>query len=175
MIAIYLLAAIVGLPLVAYAVFSGDGDGGDGMDLEDGGVVAYLSLGTVAFFSGFFGLTGLATTLVGTGAGLAFVLSMIVGLTAAVTQRGLLTYVKKTSTSSHLSDSEFSGRAASVVIPIEAGKRGRIALQVGQRRQYLTAELTAGDETSADIGSSVVIVEIDNGVALVTPLDPELA
>ena len=174
MTAIYLLAAIVGLPLVAYAVFSGDGDG-EGIEFEDGGVVAYVSLGTLAFFTGFFGLTGLATSLAGTGAVMSFVLALVVGLVAGVVQRGLLTYVRRTSTTSQLHDADFTGKAASVVVPIEAGKRGRIALQIGERRQYLTAELMPGDAAGADIGSSVVIVELDRGVAQVTPLDPELA
>lgn len=173
MTAIYLLATIVGLPLVGYSVFSGEGDG-EGGDFEDGGIIAYLSLGTLAFFTGFFGLTGLATTAVGSGAALSFVLALGVGLVAAVTQRGLLTYVRKTSNSSHLSDVDFTGKAATVVLPIEAGRRGRIVLEAGEQRQYLTAELLTGEPAALGVGSSVVVVQVDGGVAQVAHLDPEL-
>ena len=174
MTAIYLFATIVGLPLVGYAVFGGDGDA-DGGDFGDGGIVGYFSLGTLAFFSGFFGLTGLAITAVGTGAVLTFVLALCVGLIAAVIQRGLLNYVRKTSASSHFTDLDFTGKAAKVVLPIETGKRGRIVLETGEQRQYLTAELSIGEAAILGIGSSVVIVQIDGGVAQVAYLDPELA
>lgn len=179
MTAIYLFAAIIGLPLVAYAVFAGDGDGemGDAgeLEMEDGSVLTYISLGTLAFFAGFFGLTGLATGLVGTGAVLTFVLAMVVGLLAALAQRSVFNLVKGGSASSHLLDADLTGRAGTVVVPIEGGKRGRIALQVGEERQYLTARMSSGEPAALDVGSPVVVIEIDNGVAIVAHLDPELA
>lgn len=174
MTAIYLLAAIVGLPLVAYAVFFGDGDA-DAGDLDfDGGIISYFSLGTLSFFSGFFGLTGLATSLTGTGAVLSLVLAVVVGLSAAVAHRTLLKFVKKGAGSSHLRDRDFTGKAGTVVVPIESGKRGRIALQVGDQRQYLTAQLSSGEPAALEVGSPIVILEVDQGIALVAHLDPEL-
>lgn len=178
LIAIYLLAAIIGLPLVAYSVFSGDGDGGDtgdALDLEDGGFLAYFSLGTFAFLSGFFGLTGLVTTAVGGRALTSFVLAAVVGLLAAITQRSLLSYVRQTSTSSHRKDDDFSGRAATVTVPIDTGQRGRIKLVAGGGQQYFTAELSPGEDGVIDTGAPVVIIGLEHGVAKVARLDPELA
>ena len=157
MTAIYLLAAVVGLPLV------------------DGGIISYFSLGTFSFFAGFFGLTGLATSLAGTGAALSFALALGVGLTAAFAHRMLLKLVKAGASSSHLRDVDFSGRTGTVVVPIESGKRGRIALQLGDQRQYLTAQLPPGESAALDVGSPIVIIEVDQSVALVAHLDPELA
>lgn len=182
MIGLYILAAVVGLPLVAYAVFSGDGDGDFGeLEIETEGLgdaFGYLSLGTLSFFSGFFGLTGLAVGAVGTGTIGTLVAAIVVGLLAAVVHRGLIGYVKSSSASSHLSDRDFTGKVAEVVLPIEPGKRGRIALEFGSERQYLTAELPSGpatvDNTPIGAGSSVVIVDMAGGVALVSHLDPEL-
>jgi membrane protein implicated in regulation of membrane protease activity len=170
------MAAIVGLPLVAYAVFFGDGDGEVGeMDSADGGIVSYFSLGTFSFFAGFFGLTGLATSLTGTGAALSLVLAAIVGLTAAFAHRTLLKLVKTGASSSHVRDVDFSGRTGIVVVPIESGKRGRIALDIGDQRQYLTAQLSSGEPAALDVGSPIVIIEVDQSIALVGHLDPELA
>ncbi len=183
MIGLYILAAVVGLPLVAYAVLSGDGDGDFGeLDLETegfgGDVFGYLSLGTLSFFSGFFGLTGLAVGAVGTGTIGTLVAAIIVGLIAAVAHRALIGYVKSSSNSSHLSDRDFTGKIAKVVLPIEPGRRGRIALEFGSERHYLTAEFPPGplsaDAGTLDPGSSVLIVEMAGGVALVSDLDPEL-
>jgi hypothetical protein len=61
------------------------------------------------------------------------------------------------------------------VIPIRPGKRGRIALQIGGQRSYLTAELASGEPPALDAGSPVVILRIERGVAVVARLDPELA
>ena len=175
MMPFYIIAAVVGLPLVGYAILAGEGDGGEAGDLEAGGIVAYLSLGTLAFFFGFFGLAGLATTWFGAAPLMAFSLAVVAGLAGGVSHRGLLGYVKRTSASSHVLDTDFTGKAATVVIPIHTGKRGRIALQLGGQRHYLTAELAPGGGATLETGSSVVILEIERGVAHVTHLDPELA
>ncbi len=176
MTAVYILTAIVGLPLVAYAVLSGDdGDAGEGPDFDDGSLFAYFSLGTMAFFGGFFGLTGLVLTGAGTGTAVTAALALIVGVIAAGTQRGLLQYVARTSSSSHLSDVDFAGKAATVLVPIQADHRGRILVQVGEERHQLTAELAAGNRQTLDVGSSVVVLSIEGGVARVSDLDPELA
>lgn len=179
MIGLYLLAAVIGLPLVGYAIFAGDGDGDFGEfegDTADGGLLGYFSIGTLSFFAGFFGLTGLAVAAVGTGTIATLIAAIAVGLVAAMAQRTLLGYVRRSSSSSHLADADFTGKAAKVVIPLERGKRGRIALQLGDQQHYLTAELTdlrAGN--ALDVGASVVIVDMEGGVAQVAHLDPELA
>ncbi|MCP3990457.1 MAG: hypothetical protein GY724_15375 [Actinomycetia bacterium] len=176
MTAVYILAAIVGLPLVAYAILGGDdGDAGEGPDFEDGSIFGYFSLGTLSFFGGFFGLTGLALTAASSGALVTFVLAAIVGVIAAGTQRSLLRYIARTSASSHLSDVDFTGKAATVVVPVEAGRRGQILIQVSGERHQLTAELVAGDHGTLGVGSSVVVVSIEGGIARVSNLDPELA
>ncbi|MEL7158883.1 MAG: hypothetical protein AAFN30_20130 [Actinomycetota bacterium] len=177
MIGLYVLAAVIGLPLVGYAVLSGDGDGDVGeFDGGDGGVLGYLSIGTLSFFAGFFGLTGLAVTAAGTGTIATLIAAIAVGLVAALAQHTLLNYVRRSSSSSHLSDADFTGKAARVVIPVQQGKRGRIALQLGEQEHYLTAELTDARAPAAlDVGTNVVIVDMDGGVAQVAHLDPELA
>ena len=176
MIALYVFATIVGLPLVAYAALSGDdGDAGDGSQFEDGGVFSYFSIGTLSFFTGFFGLTGLATSAVGAGSVVSLALALVVGFAAATTHRGLLRYVTRSSASSHLRDVDFSGKAATVVVPIESGRRGRILIEAGGERHQLTAELAEGVAMTLEVDSPVVVLSIEGGVARVANLDPELA
>ena len=61
------------------------------------------------------------------------------------------------------------------MVPVEMGKRGRVAIQLVDQRQYLSAELAEGEPKALGVGSSVVIVHVDGAVAQVTHLDPELA
>ena len=190
MFAVYVLAAVIGLPLVGYAVLSGDGGDGDFGELDldgagggPGSILGYLSIGTLSFFSGFFGLTGLAASAISTGTIATLISALGVGLVAAVAHRTLLSYVTQSSSSSHLADTDFDGKAAEVVVPVEPGRRGRISVLVDGQQHYLTAELTAqlpsaaGPSASAalDVGATVVIVTMEGGVAQVTHLDPELA
>jgi membrane protein implicated in regulation of membrane protease activity len=174
MIALYVFAAIVGLPLVAYAALSGDDGDADGSHFEDGGIFSYFSIGTVSFFTGFFGLTGLATSAVGADTLVGLVLSVVVGLIAATAHRKLLLFVAEGSASSHLSDLDFSGKAATVVVPIGQDQRGRILIQAGGERHQLTAELAEGRADTIKVGDSVVVLSVEGGVARVSSLDPEL-
>ncbi len=182
MLGIYVLTAIIGLPLIGYALFAGDGEADFGdtgeLGLELGGgagsIVAWLSLGTLSFFSGFFGLTGLVATAVGSGAVATFLGALFVGLVAAGSHRLLLNWIRASSSSSHVGDEDLTGRAARVVLPIEDGRRGRIALEVGEQQHYLTAELTEGEQP-VSVNDNVVIVSMSGGVAHVTPIDSELA
>ena len=173
MTVIYVVAAILGLPLVAYAVFAGDGDT-EGPELGDGGIVGYLSLGTLSFLAGFFGLTGLLVGLVA-GPAATFVLAVVVGLVAAGSHRLLLRYLAGSSASSHLADADLAGRRATVVVPVSAGARGRVMIELGDQRHYLTARLAPGDVGDLDAGRPAVVVDVEAGVATITALDPELA
>jgi hypothetical protein len=97
MTALYLFCAAVGIPLLLWFSFAGDADGGDGFgDADAAGPLAFLSLSTMSFVLGFFGLTGLLLEIVGT-AGLVTLLVAIianVALPISGEHRGKITLTK---------------------------------------------------------------------------------
>ena len=57
------------------------------------------------------------------------------------------------------------------MLPIGPDRRGRVAVDVrGQRLVFTATPFNPHDDSTYDIGSEVVIVEIENGAAKVAPL-----
>ena len=172
MTAVYIVALAAGAPLLLWFAFSGDvGDAevGDG----DGGVFSFVSLGTLAFVSTFFGGAGLVSGWLGTGTAGSLLLALAVGLTAGVLNSAAFAWLRRTEASSEVRNSDIEGTIARVAVPVSTQRRGRIVLEVGGALTQMTASLLAdGDEL--DVGARVIVVGVESGVALVTPLDPEL-
>ena len=84
MTALYLFCAAVGIPLLLWFSFAGDADGGDGFgDADADGPLAFLSLSTMSFVLGFFGLTGLLLEIVGTAGLITLLVAIITAVAAA--------------------------------------------------------------------------------------------
>jgi len=85
-------------------------------------------------------------------------------------------FLRATDSSSQLTDRQIEGRVATVSVPIDAGKRGRVWFDTGEERVQLTAGSVEDelDQTFA-LGEKVVIVEVASGVAKVMAVDPDLA
>ena len=84
--------------------------------------------------------------------------------------------LRATDSSSQLTDRQIEGRVATVSVPIDAGKRGRVWFDTGEERVQLTAgSLETAVDQSFDRGEKVVIVHVDNGVAKVMAMDPDLS
>ena len=62
------------------------------------------------------------------------------------------------------------GATARVLLPVEAGRRGKIVALHQGREVELLARLHGADDADCPRGSEVVIVEVDGETALVTPL-----
>ena len=69
----------------------------------------------------------------------------------------------------HVSDRVLEGRPARVVLPIAPDRRGRISIDVQGQVVYLVARSYRGG--SFDVGTQVVVVEVDRGAALVASLE----
>jgi membrane protein implicated in regulation of membrane protease activity len=180
-VGLYLAAAIIGVPLVAYFAIAGEGDDMDtDVDVDadvDGGGIFSISLATGAFFTAFFGVGGLAIDAVGAGTLVTLLMALIIGAVAAGIQMALWRYVRTSSRSSEVGATELTGRPAEVVLPIGPGRRGRISLVAGGQRLYVSAEALEGDlaEGMLERGQPVVVVAVERGVATVSRLDAELA
>lgn len=172
----FMLAA--GAPLLLWFAFSGgDSDmdaGAEAGPLAD--VFAFLPLSSLAFVATFFGGVGLAAQALGTAPVVALLLAIVVGVLAGVINSAAFAYLRRTESSSDVSDRELEGSVARVALPISSEHRGRIVLTVAGARTQMTAAAIDQLEHAETIeaGARVLVVNIEAGVAYVTRLDPQL-
>ena len=173
MTGLYIFCLAVGGPLLLWFAFAGDADAdGFGGDADADGPLSVIPLSTVAFVLAFFGAAGLAFDVVGMGAGAAFVLAVVVGVVAGTLNSAAFAWVRRHAASSDVSDRELEGSIATASLPIGPGRRGKIVIEIAGARESMTAD--PADESEIEPGAQVVVVGVENGVAIVAPLGPEL-
>jgi membrane protein implicated in regulation of membrane protease activity len=174
---VYLVAAILGWPLVLFFLFAGGDDGGgDGdfdIDADVGGLGELagdlLSIRGIAFFLAFFGATGLVLGWLDAGGLVRLLAAIGLGVFAWWLNRTLVRYLKTSSVSTDLSDQRLVGMPAKVTIPIDTDRKGKIVVDV--EGQILTLVARPFRSGAFPGGTDVVIVEVDRGVALVASLE----
>jgi len=165
---VYLFCAAVGVPLLAWFAFIGDADAdGFGETGTDGSLIA-ISLSTMAFIVGFFGLAGLLLESTGASAITALLAAIASGVGAGVLSSKVMKWVRVSGASSDVSDASLNGVVAKVSLPISAEHRGKIILTKGGAREQMTA--APADGSLIDAGQDVVIIGIERGVAVVAPI-----
>jgi membrane protein implicated in regulation of membrane protease activity len=160
--------------------FGADVDTGFGGTSGDFGdftaLVRRIPISSYTFFLAFFGVGGLLGTLVGLSFAATLLLAVIAGVTTAFVNTAFFSFLRNTESDSRLTDNQLEGRVATVSVPIDAGKRGRVWLDTGDERVQLTAGSVENEiDASFGRGEQVVIVSMDNGVAKVMAVDPELS
>lgn len=183
MTGLYLFAAAVGVPLLVWFLLSGGDDGGDAGgegssgDGVGGLMLRVLPLSTVAMVAASFGVGGLALGLAGTAPGTTFVAATAVAVLAGVLNSTVFAYLRRSESTTAVSDAQVAGAVGRVVVPVADGRRGRIAISAGGQQIYLSALAMpdAADDGVLEAGTPVLVVEMHDGVAVVTRLDPELA
>ena len=168
--AVYVLMLAIGAPLLLWFAFAGDAEG-EGLGDADG-PLAVIPLSSIAFVMAFFGLTGLIGGATGAAAALVLVAAVIVGVGAGVVNSAAFAWLLRHSNSSDIADAELEGAIANVALPISETQRGKIIVTKAGAREQMTASPVDG--STIDQGERVVIVRVDEGVALVAPLGPEL-
>lgn len=159
------------------AGFDMDGGlGGTSGDLGDfTGLIRRVPVSSYAFFLSFFGLMGIVGTALDFGFIATIVLAAIIGVLASTINTAAFAFLRGTDTSSQITDRELTGRLATVSVPIEGAKRGRVWLETGDERVQLTAGPIAAElDQMFERGERVLIVDIEKGVARVMRADPEL-
>ena len=186
MFGLYLFCAIVGGAFVVFfVVFGGDADadvGGLDMDADidlDADVEShsawsdlasdYLSIRAAVFFLAFFGITGVVLDVLGANAVLALLLAVAMGALAVWVNARLMRFLRTSDLDGSLRNTDLAGRPARVVLPIAADSKGRVALDVAGQEIYLVARPFRA--ASFAVGDAVVVVEVDNGTALVASLE----
>lgn len=157
---------------------AGDLDAGD-VDVTDGATdaVKILSIRTLIYAMFGFGAVGTLLSLLGAGGFLATLAFAVGGgLLSGAVVTTVFNYLKRTDTGAQLSDATYVGLSGHVTLPMGEGSPGTVAVERGHRRISLRAlphpSAAAGDPSS---WTSVVVVEMDRGVARVAPIDEELS
>jgi membrane protein implicated in regulation of membrane protease activity len=172
---LYLFSLIVGGGLIVYSLTGGhDGhDAGVHHDVHGHDAVKWLSLRTITYFLFVFG--GVGAVLSKTWSALAMPLVLLFSIVAGVGVGGLASwtfeYLRRTDSGSRDSEHSFVGLTGAVCLPIASGGRGKILVQRGDRTYELIARAHDASAKNASKWKSVIVVEMNRGTALVTPLD----
>lgn len=173
MTGLYLFAAAAGVPLVLWFVFGGGEDGGSDDGIA-GVMFRRLPLNTIAFATAAFGVCGLVLTAVGTGGGATFVAAAIAAAVAGALNAALFGYLRRSESTTEVTDEQLAGRIGRVILPLTGDRRGRITLTVGGQQIQLSALALPDAPDELAVGAPVLVIDVHNGVARVAPLDPEL-
>jgi membrane protein implicated in regulation of membrane protease activity len=174
MTGLYLFAAAAGVPLVLWFLFGGGEDGGGGDDGIAGVMLRRLPLNTIAFVAAAFGVCGLVLTAVGTGGGTTFAAAAVAGAVAGGLNAALFGYLRRSESTTEVTDEQLTGKIGRVVLPLTGERRGRIALTVAGQHIQLSALALPDAPDELVVGAAVLVVDVHDGIARVAPLDPEL-
>lgn len=131
-----------------------------------------LSFRSLVFAMTFFGLSGAVFTWLGANVILALAIALCLAFFAASLNSVLMQFVNRKEVSSHVTNADMRGTNAEVVLPVAAGRKGRIRAIVAGQTQYFVA-LPFGskhNDHSFEAGDPVVVVDIQGGTALISPM-----
>jgi membrane protein implicated in regulation of membrane protease activity len=189
MTGVYLFFALVGGVLAAVITFgSGDADADVDLDADldldtsdvgagevgataGSALASIFSFRTLVFASAFFGITGLIVPLVGAGTVTTLVLALGVGGLAGFVNDRLLRFLKRTSGDARITEDHLVGARARVAVPVGAGRRGRVMVDIDGRTVGMVAEAYRDLRESFAQDDQVVVVEVKDGVARIAPMD----
>lgn len=174
---LYWFALVVGAGLLLLSLF-GDffGDGADlPEDIETGDAhgdahgFGIFSIRNATYFLFAFGAAGL---LVGWATGnplLTLLVAMALGVLGGGISATAFGWLRRTESGALDDDAGWSGRVGHVVLPLSAEGTGKILVGRGGREHELLARPFERAVDSPEQWRSVMIIELENGVALVTP------
>ncbi len=175
---IYLICLAVGGFFVLLSLLGGlgtdvevefDGDMDVDLDIDGGGAIAsiadFLSLRFAFLFAAFFGLTGYLLGLNGTEEPRRFLISLALGFLIGFVGNWTIKKFAYKSVSSNLTDQDFVGKTAKVIVPFSGEERGKIKLEAKGQEALLIASSADEVSTSFEVGDEVVVVTIDGATA----------
>lgn len=188
MLTLYLVCLLLGGLLISVSIFGGgdadadvdvDVSGDADVDMEadvDGegggqGVTAaarFLSLRNLVFFVAFFGLTGTLLTMLRAHHLGTLVTSIGLGAVAAFTVQRLMDYLRGSQSGALPGASALAGAQARVVVGLAGTRPGKVDVVAGDRTYQFVARLHEGAGVDhAEVGDTLVVVRVQDGVALV--------
>jgi hypothetical protein len=180
MTALYWFALGVGVGMYLFSVFAdttgahGDVDGhvDAGADHHHG-LDSYklLSLRNATYFMFAFGVTGVSLTWLwgGTRGLLTALLALAIGAFGAGISTVVFGWLRKSESGEMPGDRAWLGATAQVLLPLSSRGTGKIIVSRGGRAQELLARPFDDDASNPETWSSVLVLEIRDGIALVAP------
>jgi hypothetical protein len=134
-----------------------------------------FSLRNATYFLFAFGAVGVLLGFVWRGERelLAFVLAAATGAAAWALSHLAFGYVRRSDSGQMLGDQLLVGRVGTVSLPIVKGGTGKIVVARAGQTQELLAKPLTDDDADSESWASVIVVEVRDGVALVTPFSEE--
>lgn len=151
-----------------------DMDVGDAdLEAEPSGASKIFSFRKVVYALFGFGAVGTLLTILDLGStGLVAAVAALSGIAAGAIVHGVFGYLGRTESGAHPGDASYVGLTGSVTLPLAEGRPGNIAVRRGHRRVTLRAlPHAAGPEADPTTWESVIIIEMEGGVARVAPLE----
>lgn len=129
-----------------------------------------LSFRSLTFFSAFFGFAGAVFSLFNYTEPIPLITAAGLGLVAAALSARLFEWLKRNQASSQISNRDLHGARASVTVPLGTDRKGRIKVELEGETTFMVALPHSDKQERFDVGEPVVVVQIENGTALVAPL-----
>jgi membrane protein implicated in regulation of membrane protease activity len=104
---------------------------------------------------------------------IAFLFATLTGIAAWALSHAAFGYLRRSDSGQMPGDELLVGRVGTVSLPILKGGTGKIVVAKAGHTQELLAKPLDDDEMSPENWDSVIVVEVRDGVALVTPFSDE--
>jgi membrane protein implicated in regulation of membrane protease activity len=166
---VYLFTTILGGVLLGVSVLGGHDGDADAGELDHGsdGAASWLSLRVWTYLFAFGGATGLLLTWLALASPLVIgLVAAGVGITAGLGARAVIRRMLTSGEGGTVRQDELRGRTAQVLLPAAKGATGQVRLMV---RQSTVDLLAVCDEADLPARGEVLIVDVKDGVATVTP------
>jgi len=148
--------------LDADSVLSGEGQSSG----AGPGLVDVFSVRALFLFAAFFGLTGVALSLLDSGEPLTAILAILVGLVTGLGGNYVIKRVGYDHVSSDVTSSDLKGQTGKVLVPFDGERKGKISLIARGHRLQLVAQAFENQTIDTfDPGDEVVIVRVNGAIA----------
>lgn len=190
MLAAYIFSLVVGGGLLALNLFGdfldSDVDADAGIDLDgdadaiSGGseIAKLLSLRSLVYALFGFGGAGLVLHLIWAGAQplLTALIAGGMGLGSGALVSTVFGYLKRTEAGEIQGERALVGLSGKIVMAIGDGETGAVRIRSGERQYQMRAraDLPSGAARALEAGRAIVVVDVKDGVALVTPIENKL-
>lgn len=174
---LYWFSLIVGGGLLAVSalgdVFGGGVDADADVDVGDTDALRIFSIRNATYFVFAFGATGLLLEWLWDGArsALAAVVAAAVGLTSVALASAAFAYVRTHDSGTRPSDESFVGTTGRVSLALARDRSGRVVVRRGNREFELRARSFDPEAPHPERWTRVVVVAMEDGTALVAPLE----